>query len=73
MVNKSFGDWIVDNVFLFQVILLIVFYAVAILFMYFSCGNKWAEFPNRYKLIGGCQIQVKDKWIPADSYYFKED
>jgi hypothetical protein len=38
-----------------------------------SCQNKYEEFPNRYGIWQGCQIKPDDKWIPAESYYFKEE
>ena len=38
-----------------------------------SCSQKWQSFPSKYELFSGCQIQVDGKWIPAESYYFKEE
>lgn len=38
-----------------------------------SCQNKYADFPNRFGIWTGCQIKPDDKWIPAESYYFKEE
>lgn len=52
----------------FGVLMLIVNWTNSI-----QCRNKYASFQNRYSFWQKCQIKVKGKWIPADSYYFKED
>lgn len=38
-----------------------------------ECKNKYASFENKYSLWERCQIKVNDKWIPSDSYYFKQE
>lgn len=37
------------------------------------CNEKWASFPHKYGIASGCQIELDGKWIPAESYYFKEE
>ena len=42
---------------------------------YTVCQAKTSQigFPSRYSVFGGCLIEVSpDKWIPLDSYYFKQ-
>ena len=38
-----------------------------------ECRNKYGSFENKYGVFAGCQIKITDKWIPAESYYFKEE
>lgn len=38
-----------------------------------QCSGKWQSFESKYSYVDGCQIKVIDKWIPAESYYFKEE
>lgn len=38
-----------------------------------SCRTKWSSFENQYGLFQDCQIEVGGKWIPAESYYFKQE
>ena len=38
-----------------------------------ECSSKYESFNNKYGLLSGCQIELDGKWIPADSYYFKEE
>jgi|WetSurMetagenome_2_1015567.scaffolds.fasta_scaffold122671_6 hypothetical protein len=41
----------------------------------FSCDAKTIQigFPHRWSFWGNCQIEVNPgKWIPLDSYYFKQ-
>jgi len=38
-----------------------------------ACYRKYEDFEKRYDLYTGCQIRVNDKWIPAESYYVKEE
>lgn len=38
-----------------------------------SCNATYGDFEAKYGLIAGCRIKPDDKWIPADSYYFKEE
>ena len=37
------------------------------------CSSKWDSFNTRWGLVKGCQIEVGGKWIPSESYYFKEE
>ena len=55
---------------------------IAILFLigfavdYIDCLGKVADigYPYRFKMIGGCQLEVQDNiWIPLDRYYFREN
>lgn len=39
----------------------------------YECKSKYGDFENRFKIVGGCQVKMDGKWIPSDSYYFKED
>jgi len=56
----------------------IMFTLIAIIFLIayvrgaFSCSRIWSSFQNRYGPFSGCQIYVGNKWIPASSYYFKQ-
>ena len=38
-----------------------------------TCNSKYASFEHKYGVWTECQIKVGDKWVPADSYYVKED
>lgn len=38
-----------------------------------TCHSKYADFETKYGFLSGCQIKPDDKWIPAESYYFKEE
>jgi len=49
--------------------LLLVFYPMEVK----TCSVKYQAFENRYDFWAGCQIRINDKWIPADSYYIKEN
>ena len=42
-------------------------------FSLMECNSKWSSFDNRWGFMSDCQIKINDKWIPADSYYLKED
>jgi len=33
-----------------------------------TCAQKYASFENKYSYYTYCQIKIKGKWIPADSY-----
>ena len=37
------------------------------------CARKWGGFENKYGYWEGCQIKLDGKWIPSESYYFKEE
>ena len=39
----------------------------------FTCKNKWSAFENKFGVFSNCQIKVNGNWIPAESYYIKED
>ena len=42
----------------------------------YECAQKteYMGFDSRFSLFAGCQINVEEgKWIPLDSYYFKEE
>ena len=42
----------------------------------YSCSVQTQDmgFDHRYSWVAGCQIEVEEgKWIPLDSYYFKEE
>jgi hypothetical protein len=45
----------------------------AMFYSHAQCQSKWSSFPNQWALIKGCQIEVGGKWIPAESYYFKQE
>ena len=45
----------------------------AILVSQLECERKYADFSHRWGFWEGCRIQQNNKWIPADSYYFKEE
>lgn len=41
-----------------------------------GCNAQTADigYDHRWSFWGGCQIEVKEgRWIPLDSYYFKEE
>lgn len=41
-----------------------------------SCNAKTQDmgFDHRFSALGGCQIEIEEgRWIPLDSYYFKEE
>jgi hypothetical protein len=45
-------------------------------FMQASCDAKTKDigFAHRWSTMGGCQIEVDaGRWIPLDSYYFKQE
>uniref|UniRef100_A0A6M3K974 Uncharacterized protein n=1 Tax=viral metagenome TaxID=1070528 RepID=A0A6M3K974_9ZZZZ len=51
------------------------FYGTFMLAKY-ECQVKSAqmEVDSRWRVIGGCFIEIEaDKWIPIESYYFKEE
>lgn len=58
-------------------VVLVFIALVTILITYITeliqCGEKWQSFPSKYSPISGCQIMVGDKWIPSESYYFKQE
>lgn len=62
-----------DNPITAYVIIMLVVALGFLLFDYYTCKGKWTSFHNNYKIFGGCQIKVDNKWIPAGSYYFKEE
>lgn len=67
-------DDIVSLIAFLIVILLGIFAAVGgAVYSNAQCHSKWSSFPSQWGLIKGCQIEVGDKWIPADSYYFKQE
>lgn len=33
-----------------------------------TCSQKYSSFENKYSFFTHCQIKIKGKWIPADSY-----
>ena len=42
----------------------------------YGCAQQTRDmgFNHRYAWVTGCQIEVEEgKWIPLDSYYFKEE
>lgn len=42
----------------------------------YACHQKGAQmnYPAHYSVITGCMIQVENgRWIPVESYYFKEE
>ncbi len=42
----------------------------------FVCGAKTNDmgFNSRWSIVSGCLIEVEqNKWIPLESYYFKEE
>ncbi len=64
----------------FELILTLIFLAVLIAgakaWSSYACDVKTRDmgFNNRYSYVAGCQIEVEEgKWIPLDSYYFKEE
>ena len=38
-----------------------------------TCFKKFSSFETKWDYYSECQIKIQDKWIPADSYYFKEE
>lgn len=63
-----------------QVILAVVGIAAIVIFSLwqasYTCDVKTRDmgFENRWSYLAGCQIEVESgKWIPLDSYYFKEE
>ena len=47
----------------------------SILFGRAECNAKTTGmgFPHQWTILGGCKIEVQpDKWIPLESYYFKQ-
>ncbi len=62
---------------LVMILSFIVFFVLLVFFVNFTnsieCRNKYASFENKYSYWEKCQIKINDKWIPADSYYFKEE
>lgn len=56
--------------------ILICFCFGAILYENASCNAKTENigFPHQWSLLGRCKIEVSDgKWIPLESYYFKQE
>lgn len=52
------------------------FLLIIIGFLTFSrweCATKWDSFETRWGVVKGCQLQVGGKWIPSESYYFKQE
>lgn len=37
------------------------------------CSQTYSSFENKWGFYSGCQIKHDGKWIPASSYYIKED
>lgn len=34
-----------------------------------SCDNRFADFPHRWELIGGCMVRDDDgRWIPDENF-----
>lgn len=61
---------LVELIIIFGFLFIIMCFAVLV--PYFQCSSKWSSFDTRYGMIKGCQIELDGKWIPADSYYYKE-
>lgn len=38
-----------------------------------TCLERYKDLNPKYSFWSECQIRQNDKWIPADSYYIKED
>ena len=59
------------------VILVALLFGAVFIISYWSssvtCKQRYASFENKYSFWEGCMIKVKDKWIPNESYYFKEE
>jgi len=56
-------------------VIFLVFVLAGYVLDYVSCLGKVVDigYPYRFRLIGGCQLEVKDGiWIPLDTYYFRE-
>ena len=66
-------DFCVAEIVLIVIALIGLTVGLGFIFEKISCQNKYEEFPNRYNILSGCQIKPDDKWIPAESYYFKEE
>lgn len=50
--------------------------AIGLVWPYLECNTKGSRMgmPYEWRLIGGCFVQPEPgKWIPLDSYYFKEE
>lgn len=63
-----------DYIEMLVVLFLIGFVSLGgIVFSSWACSARWTSFETRWGLFKGCQIEVGGKWIPSDSYYFKEE
>lgn len=67
-----------DFLILVFIMLSLFFFVIAVLLINFwinsiKCSRRWESFENQYEALSGCQIKVDGKWIPSDSYYFKEE
>lgn len=55
-------------------IIVLVAAVIIIAFYYFiarfSCHQRWkdAGLESRFTLLGGCQLQIDGRWIPAENY-----
>jgi hypothetical protein len=58
---------------LFLVLFLVIFGMGMLFISSQECKNKFSSFENRWGFFSECQIMVDGKWIPAESYYVKED
>lgn len=64
-------EFIIINV--LTVLILIVMIVMVFGVDKMTCLEKYQAFNVKWNFSSGCQIEVKDKWIPAESYYFKEE
>lgn len=32
-----------------------------------TCAARWTDYPHRWSVRGGCQVQVNGRWTPADA------
>lgn len=58
------------------IIVMIIIFAANFYLDRVACFSKSADmgFNANYSYFGGCRIEVEDnKWIPLESYYFKEE